>query len=53
MVPSFSKGHLVANNGTSPGCDDVFATRPKVKAILWGLFWTKPAFGHVIEGEEG
>jgi hypothetical protein len=44
MVPSFRKGHLLAKKGGK-----VFATRPKVKVILWGFFWFWP----LIEDEEG
>jgi hypothetical protein len=32
--------------GASPSCVDVLATCPKVKVIIWGVFWTKLAFGH-------
>jgi hypothetical protein len=37
MLPSFKKRHLLAKKSTSPSRSDVFVTRPKVKAILWGF----------------
>jgi hypothetical protein len=53
MVPSFKKGHLLAKKGTSPGCDDVFTTRPKVTGDLSGIILDTTGFWTLIEGEEG
>jgi hypothetical protein len=37
---------IAGKKGTSLGHREVFATHPKVKVILCGFLWPKPAFGN-------